>query len=41
MGISTPLQAALNSMSIRTPTEVQAACIPPLLLGKYLRLLTG
>ncbi|KAJ7283710.1 DEAD-domain-containing protein [Mycena rebaudengoi] len=34
MGISTPLQAALNSMSIRTPTEVQAACIPPLLLGR-------
>ncbi|KAJ7507739.1 ATP-dependent rRNA helicase RRP3 [Mycena galericulata] len=34
MGISTSLQAALTSMSIRTPTEVQAACIPPLLQGR-------
>lgn len=34
LGISVPLQSALTSMSIRTPTEVQAACIPPLLQGK-------
>ncbi|KAJ6614301.1 P-loop containing nucleoside triphosphate hydrolase protein [Mycena sp. CBHHK59/15] len=34
MGISAPLQLALTSMSIRTPTEVQAACIPPLLQGR-------
>jgi ATP-dependent RNA helicase DDX49/DBP8 len=33
LGISPPLQAALASMSIRTPTPVQAACIPPLLSG--------
>lgn len=34
LGISAPLQAALKSMSIKLPTEVQAACIPPLLQGK-------
>ena len=34
LGISVPLQAALKSMSIKLPTEVQAACIPPLLEGK-------
>ncbi|KAG5639005.1 hypothetical protein H0H81_007913 [Sphagnurus paluster] len=34
LGIAAPLQAALSSMSIRTPTEVQAACIPPLLAGR-------
>lgn len=33
LGVSAPLQAALSSMSIRTPTGVQAACIPPLLAG--------
>lgn len=33
-GISSQLQSALATMSIRTPTEVQAACIPPLLAGK-------
>lgn len=33
-GISNQLQSALTTMSIRTPTEVQAACIPPLLAGK-------
>lgn len=33
LGISPSLQAALSSMSIRTPTEVQAACIPNLLAG--------
>jgi hypothetical protein len=34
LGISAPLQAALKGMSIKLPTEVQAACIPPLLEGK-------
>ncbi|KAF7332174.1 hypothetical protein MKEN_00098400 [Mycena kentingensis (nom. inval.)] len=34
LGISAPLQTALASMSIRTPTEVQSACIPPLLQGR-------
>ncbi|KAG6817440.1 hypothetical protein H0H87_008608 [Tephrocybe sp. NHM501043] len=34
LGISVALQAALSSMSIRTPTAVQAACIPPLLAGR-------
>ena len=34
LGISTPLQAALASMSIRKPTEVQTACIPVLLAGE-------
>ncbi|KAH8830791.1 ATP-dependent rRNA helicase RRP3 [Flagelloscypha sp. PMI_526] len=33
LGVSKPLQAALASMSIRHPTEVQTACIPPLLSG--------
>lgn len=35
LGISTALQSALAAMSIRTPTPVQAACIPPLLAGKF------
>ncbi|KAJ7095335.1 P-loop containing nucleoside triphosphate hydrolase protein [Mycena belliarum] len=34
LGISTPLVSALTSMSIRAPTEVQAACIPRLLQGR-------
>jgi len=34
LGISAPLQSALSAMSIKAPTEVQAACIPPLLLGQ-------
>nr|GAT54082.1 predicted protein [Mycena chlorophos] len=34
LGISAPLQTALAAMSIRVPTEVQAACIPPLLQGR-------
>jgi ATP-dependent RNA helicase DDX49/DBP8 len=33
MGISTALEAALHRMSIHTPTDVQAACIPPILAG--------
>ena len=35
LGISAPLQAALKAMSIRSPTEVQAACIPPLMSGAF------
>ncbi|KAH0839998.1 P-loop containing nucleoside triphosphate hydrolase protein [Lanmaoa asiatica] len=34
MGISSALGAALHRMSIHTPTEVQAACIPPILAGR-------
>jgi len=33
MGVAPPLHAALARMSIRVPTEIQAACIPPLLAG--------
>ena len=33
LGISAPLQSALKSMSIKSPTEVQVACIPPILAG--------
>ena len=35
MGVSSSLVSAMNKMSIQTPTEVQAACIPPLLDGTY------
>ncbi|KAG1820246.1 DEAD-domain-containing protein [Suillus subaureus] len=34
MGVAPPLAAALARMSIRTSTEIQAACIPPLLAGR-------
>jgi len=34
MGVAPPLHSALARMSIRVPTEIQAACIPPLLAGK-------
>lgn len=34
MGISSVLVSALAKMSIKTPTEIQAACIPPLLQGE-------
>ncbi|KAF9006436.1 P-loop containing nucleoside triphosphate hydrolase protein [Cyathus striatus] len=34
LGISSPLQTTLKGMSINSPTEVQAACIPPLLSGQ-------
>ena len=34
MGISTVLISTLAKMSIRSPTEIQAACIPPLLAGE-------
>lgn len=33
-GVSPALVAALTSMSIKVPTPVQAACIPPLLAGR-------
>lgn len=33
LGVSTPLQVAMKSMSITTPTEVQSGCIPPMLAG--------
>jgi ATP-dependent RNA helicase DDX49/DBP8 len=36
LDITAPLQAALASMSIRTPTEIQGACIPPLLSGEFI-----
>lgn len=34
MGISSTLLTALNKMSIRAPTDIQAACMPPLLQGE-------
>lgn len=34
LGVSQQLITALSAMSIRQPTDVQAACIPPLLAGK-------
>jgi len=33
LGASSSLVSAMNKMSIHTPTEIQAACIPPLLDG--------
>ncbi|VDC04098.1 unnamed protein product [Peniophora sp. CBMAI 1063] len=34
LGIAPPLITAMAGMSIRAPTEIQSACIPPLLSGK-------
>ncbi|EJF62783.1 DEAD-domain-containing protein [Dichomitus squalens LYAD-421 SS1] len=34
MGISSVLTSALAKMYIKSPTEIQAACIPPLLAGR-------
>ena len=34
LGISPPLLSALTKMAIRAPTEIQQACIPPLLAGQ-------
>jgi ATP-dependent RNA helicase DDX49/DBP8 len=34
LGISPALISALTKMSIQTPTEIQAACIPPLFEGE-------
>ena len=36
LGISLPLLSALSEMAIRAPTEIQQACIPPLLAGQWL-----
>lgn len=35
MNVSRKLVSSLAAMSITVPTEVQAACIPPLLQGKH------
>lgn len=40
LGVSRQLVASLNAMAIRRPTEVQMACIPPLLAGTYCLYLT-
>ncbi|KAJ3736438.1 P-loop containing nucleoside triphosphate hydrolase protein [Lentinula guzmanii] len=34
LGVSSAIQNSLKAMSIHIPTEIQAACIPPLLAGK-------
>ncbi|KAI9508679.1 P-loop containing nucleoside triphosphate hydrolase protein [Russula earlei] len=34
LGISPPLLSVLSKMAIHTPTEIQRACIPPLLAGR-------
>lgn len=34
LGISPPLLSALSKMAIHAPTEIQQACIPPLLAGQ-------
>lgn len=39
-GISSALLSALHKMSIRAPTEIQAACIPPLLQGECINAAT-
>ncbi len=36
LGISPPLLSALSKMAIHAPTEIQQACIPPLLSGQWL-----
>jgi ATP-dependent RNA helicase DDX49/DBP8 len=36
LGISPTLISTMSGMAIRAPTEIQAACIPPLLAGKNL-----
>lgn len=35
LGVSSSIQNALKTMSIHTPTEIQTACIPPLLDGMF------
>lgn len=35
LDISPPLISALSKMAIRAPTEIQLACIPPLLAGEW------
>jgi ATP-dependent RNA helicase DDX49/DBP8 len=39
LGISAPLLSALSKMAIHAPTEIQQACIPPLLAGQSLLIL--
>ncbi|KAH9062245.1 DEAD-domain-containing protein [Lactarius vividus] len=34
LNISPPLLSALSKMAIHTPTEIQRACIPPLIIGR-------
>jgi ATP-dependent RNA helicase DDX49/DBP8 len=36
LGVSPPLLSALSKMAIHAPTEIQQACIPPLLAGQSL-----
>jgi ATP-dependent RNA helicase DDX49/DBP8 len=36
LGVSPPLLSALSNMAIHAPTEIQQACIPPLLAGLLL-----
>jgi ATP-dependent RNA helicase DDX49/DBP8 len=36
LGVSPPLLSALSKMAIHAPTEVQQACIPPLLAGPFI-----
>jgi ATP-dependent RNA helicase DDX49/DBP8 len=36
LGISPPLLSVLSKMAIHAPTEIQQACIPPLLAGQSL-----
>lgn len=33
LGLNTWLVDALNALSIRTPSEIQTACVPPILSG--------
>lgn len=40
LGVSKILVSSLAAMSIRSPTEVQAACIPPLLEGQCSKVFT-
>ena len=37
LNISPPLLSALSKMAIHAPTEIQRACIPPLLIGPNIR----
>lgn len=37
LNISPPLLSALSKMAIHDPTEIQRACIPPLLIGPNIR----
>jgi ATP-dependent RNA helicase DDX49/DBP8 len=41
LGVAPVLLSALSKMSIQVPTEVQVACIPPLLAGEFSNILGG